>query len=134
MKVRAYADSAQLLFALGSLNNLARNGRVNPAVAKIAGALGIRVVGKATDGVLDPLNKCRGEKRALREILDQMGNLGYKGGKVRISHCMNRESAETLRDMILEKWPQAEIKVYPARGLVSYYAEINGLLVGIEID
>ena len=131
-QVREYADKAQLIFALGSLNNLARNGRVNPAVAKVAGVLGIRVVGKATEGVLDPLSKCRGEKRALAEILSQIEKLGYQGGKVRISHCFNPDAAARMSEMILEKWPQADIRSYPARGLVSFYAELNGLLVGIE--
>jgi len=131
-QLRDYAERAQLLFALGSLNNLARNGRVNPAVAKIAGVLGIRLVGKATDGVLDPLSKCRGEKRALSEMLGQMEKLGFKGGKVGISHCFNPEAADKMADMIREKWPQARVGIWPARGLVSFYAELNGLLVGFE--
>ena len=38
-----------LLFILESMRNLANNGRVSPAVAKIAGLLGIRVVGKASE-------------------------------------------------------------------------------------
>ena len=131
-RVQAYADEVELLFALGSLNNLARNGRVNPAVAKVAGVLGIRVVGKATDGVLDPLSKCRGEKRALAEMLEQMEKLGFKGGKVRISHCFNPDAAEKISGMIVEKWPQAQIQSRNARGLVSFYAELNGLLVAFE--
>lgn len=131
-QVRAYAEKAELLFALGSLNNLARNGRVNPAVAKVAGVLGIRVVGKATNGVLDPLSKCRGEKRALQEMVKQMELLGYQGGKVRISHCFNPEAVEKLSAQILEKWPQAQIQSWPARGLVSFYAELNGLLMAFD--
>ena len=132
-QVRDYADKAQLVFALGSLNNLARNGRVNPAVAKVAGVLGIRVVGKATEGVLDPLSKCRGEKRALAEMLEQMEKLGFKGGKVRISHCFNPDAAQKISSMILEKWPQAQISAHAARGLVSFYAELNGLLMAFEV-
>ena len=131
-QVRDYAEKAQLLFALGSLNNLARNGRVNPAVAKVAGVLGIRVVGKATEGRLDPLSKCRGEKRALAEMISFMESLGYQGGKVRISHCFNPEAMEKISAMIQEKWPQAQIQSRQARGLVSFYAELNGLLVGFE--
>ena len=131
-QVRAYAEKAQLIFALGSLNNLARNGRVSPAAAKVAGVLGIRVVGKAFDGRLDPMSKCRGEKRALAEMLSIMESLGYQGGKVRISHCFNPEAMEKISAMIREKWPQAEIQARQARGLVSFYAELNGLLVAFE--
>ena len=45
----AYLERTGLLFMLESLNNFAANGRVSPAVAKIAGVLGIRIVGKASD-------------------------------------------------------------------------------------
>ena len=64
--VRAYMQHTHLLFTLLSLNNLARNGRVSPAVAKLAGVLGIVIVGKASDvGTLQQMHKCRGEKRAI---------------------------------------------------------------------
>ena len=43
--VRAYAKHTHLLFALESMKNLARNGRVKPLVAKLAGVLDIRIVG-----------------------------------------------------------------------------------------
>lgn len=131
-QLRQYAEDTQLVFALGSLNNLARNGRVNPAVAKVAGVLGIRVVGKVTDGRLDPQSKCRGEKRSIQEMVKLMDDMGYKGGKVRICHCLNPVGAEALTQLVLEKWPGVDIVSRPARGLVCYYAEINGLLISFE--
>ena len=39
---------------------------------------------------------------------------------------------EKISAMIQEKWPQAQIQSRQARGLVSFYAELNGLLVGFE--
>ena len=63
--VEAYSGRTALLFMLESMKNLANNGRVNPIVARAAGLLGIRVVGKASDaGDLEALDKCRGEKKA----------------------------------------------------------------------
>ena len=47
-KVLDYSNHNHTLFCLESMMNLARNGRVNPAVAKIAGVLGIRMVGETT--------------------------------------------------------------------------------------
>ena len=53
-----YRHHTHLLFSLESLANLARNGRVKPAVAAVARMLNIRVIGKASDvGELDVL--CR---------------------------------------------------------------------------
>ena len=118
---------------LESLKNLANNGRVSPIVAKLAGILGIRLVGKASDrGDLEPINKCRGEKNALETMRKQLKELGYTGGKLRITHCLNASAAEALRNMILSEFQGAEIQILPCRGLCSFYAERGGLLVGFE--
>lgn len=131
--VRRYMQHTHLLFTLQSLNNLARNGRVSPAVAKIAGVLGICVVGRASDvGTLQPMHKCRGEKRALEANLAEMKKLGYAGGKVGISHCLNEAAAQQLRAMILAEYPDAPVVIEPCGALCSFYAERGGLIVGFE--
>ncbi len=131
-EIEAYRESTELIFSLESLNNLANNGRVNPAVAKIASVLGIRVVGLAENGELDPRNKVRGEKKALATIIKELQRKNCNGGKIRISHVFNEPAALKLRDMIAEAFPTAQISLDPARALCSFYAERGGLLVGFE--
>ncbi|MBQ9130696.1 MAG: DegV family protein [Clostridia bacterium] len=132
-EIEAYKKHTHLLFTLQSLNNLARNGRVSPSVAKIAGVLGIRVVGKASDqGTLEPLHKCRGEKKALTTILEEMQAHGYNGGKVEILHCQNNDSADILSHLIKQSYPGADIGIRPCTALCAYYAEKGGMLVGFE--
>ena len=118
---------------LESMANLANNGRVSPVVAKVAGLLGIRVVGKASDhGTLEQLNKCRGESRALDAIVNHLKELGFAGGKIRIDHCLNLEAARELKSRILKQFDKARITIHECRGLCSFYAEKGGLLVGFE--
>jgi len=132
-KVREYMKKTHLVFALQSLANLARNGRVSPAVAKIASVLGINIVGKASDvGTLEPLHKCRGEKNALKTLYKTMKELGFAGGKVRISHCLNPQAAKTVLEMIRADFPAADVTIDCAKGLVCYYAEKGGMLIGFE--
>jgi DegV family protein with EDD domain len=132
-EIEAYKETTGLVFMLESLKNLAANGRVSPAIAKIAGVLGIRVVGKASlQGTLEPIHKCRGEAKALTAILSHMEEAGLAEGKVRIAHCQNEAAAQTLAKMIAAKLPKAEIRIHPCRGLCSYYAEKGGMLVGFE--
>ena len=131
--VREYMQHTHLLFTLRSLNNLAKNGRVTPAVAKIASVLRICIMGRASDeGTLEPLQKCRGEKRAMAALFEKMKEIGFKGGKVRIDHCLNLEGAQQLKDMILSVFPSSDIIIGECRALCSYYAERGGLLVGFE--
>ena len=132
-KIEAYKQKTGLVFMLESLKNFAANGRVSPAVAKIAGVLGIRIVGKASDqGTLEPTNKCRGEAKSLSVLMNNLKGFGLAKGKIRIAHCKNEGAAQQLKRMILAELPQVNIKIHKCRGLCSYYAEKGGLLVGFE--
>lgn len=132
-KIQAYLAHTHLMFSLESLANFAKNGRVNPAVAALAGLLGIRVVGKASDeGTLEPLHKCRGERKALLQLLASMKEIGYAGGKVRLAHSYNEKAALSFKEMILSHFPDADVSIRLNRGLCCYYAERGGLLVGFE--
>lgn len=132
-KAEAYKASTGLLFVLASLKNFAANGRVSPSVAKIAGFLGIRVVGKASDaGDLEPLAKCRGEERSLGTMLTFLKAEGVCKGRVRIAYCQNEKAAMQLTEKIQSEFPLACVEIEECRGLCSYYAERGGLLVGFE--
>ena len=131
--IHEYQQHTGLMFMLESMQNLANNGRVNKIVAKAAGILGIRAVGKASDvGTLEPMDKCRGEKKALAALADHMVALGYDGGKMRISHCLNPAAAESLKETILAAFPDADVQIRPTGGLCSFYAEKGGMIIGFE--
>ena len=132
-EIEVYQTHTHLSFSLESLTNLARNGRVNPAVAKLAGVLGIRVVGVASNvGTLEPLHKIRGEQKALEGLYQDMKDRGYKGGVVRIANCQNEPAAQALEALIRVDFPQALVQHECCGGLCSFYAEKGGLLVGYE--
>ncbi len=132
-QIQQYAQSTGLVFMLESLKNFAANGRVSPAVAKLTGLLGIRIVGKASDqGTLEPLHKCRGQARSLQTIAEHLQQEGLMQGKVRIAHCQNNDAALLLQETIKTFAPDADIQIMECYGLCSYYAERGGLLVGFE--
>ena len=132
-KISDYKTHTHLLFVLKSLHNLALNGRVNMAVAKVAKVLNIDVVGTASEeGKLEPLAKVRGIKRAFKEVLKLMSEMKYKGGNLIIDHCKNEKDAETLKAKILALYPEAKIKIRSMRGLCTFYAEEGSLMVGFD--
>lgn len=132
-ETEAYQERTRLFFSLHSVHNLAQNGRVSKVAAAAVGVMGIRIVGTASpEGTLATISKCRGDRKALPELLKQMDLAGYTGGKVRISHVQNPELAETFSKMLLAKYPDADIRCYSAGGLCSYYAELGSLLIGME--
>jgi len=132
-EIEAYHKRSYLVFSLQSLHNFVANGRVSPAVGALVGLLGIRVVGRASEvGTLEPLSKVRGDRKALPELIRIMKELGWKGGKVRISHNENADMAEKLCDMLKALYEKLDVTIDRCRGLCSYYAERGGLLVGFE--
>ncbi len=129
-----YMKKTRLLVTLESLKNLAKNGRVSNAVAKIAGVLGIRVIATASEeGCIDTIHKSRGEKKTLETLKEEMLKLGFNGGKLRISHCENSNAAETFKNMILSVFPKSNICIRHCTGLCSFYAERGGMILGFEI-
>ena len=98
-----------------------------------AGVLGIRAVGQASaEGTLEMLGKCRGERKTLEFLLQEMERLGYKGGSVRIGHCGNAAFSLELYTELRRRFPNADVRRYPLRGLCSYYAERGGIMMGFE--
>jgi len=132
-KVEEYQNNTHILFCLESLTNLARNGRVNPAVAKIAGVLGIRVIGDAQNGQIVPAHKVRGHKKAMQTIVNMMEELGfYDGALIRVAACFAEAQANDLKELVLNKWPNTRFVMEHTTALCSFYAEAGGLMIGIE--
>ena len=130
-----YLSSTHLLFILRSVHNLAQNGRVSKLVAGAIGILGIQILAVASEqGTIEPVEKCRGDKKARSAMVQAMYERGYRGGKVRISHAQNSEAAIAIERALRERFPLADIKTRLCGGLCSYYAERGGVIVGFETE
>lgn len=132
-KVLEYHNHLHTLFCLESMTNLARNGRVNPIVAKLAGTLGIHVAGDAKGGELSPVHKPRGIKKTIRTLVDMIKERGfYDGAILRVAHCFAEDTALSFRDAVLEEFPHTRFYLEPTTALCSFYAEVGGLIVAFE--
>lgn len=132
-KIIEYKKRTHLIFCLESLRNLANNGRVNGAVAKVTELLGIRIVGKASlDGILEITDKVRGAAKAYSAIIKNMQKEGFSGGTVHIHHCKNSQAATFIKEEIKKLFPRAVTVIRETRALCSFYAESGGLLIGFE--
>ena len=132
-QVREYQNHCHILFCLESMNNLARNGRVNPAVAKIASVLGIRACGDAQNGQIIPTQKPRGQKKATETLAAMIRDRGFTNGSwLRIAHCFGETQARLLIDALKKEFPNARYTVEPTGALCSFYAEEGGLMIAME--
>lgn len=132
-QVLEYANHTHILFCLESMINLARNGRVSPAAATIAGLLGIRAAGDVKEGQIIAVSKPRGAKKATQVLLDMLKERGFRNdSQLRIAHCFGEEQAQALIDAVRAEFPGAKIKLEPTTALCSFYAEAGGLMIGFE--
>ena len=130
-ETRLYMQRTRLFFALASLQNFAKNGRINPLIAKGIGVLGLRIIGTASEqGQLKPLDKKRGDAQAYDCMVQHMREAGYCGGRVIITHTDNPGGAEQLRQKIAAAFGSFNGYIAANRALCSYYAEPQSVLLG----
>lgn len=103
---RFLSRHVQHLFVAGSLEMLQRGGRVSKAKAVIGGMLDIRPVLHFVEGKIHPLENVRGEKKALRRLVELMGErgVGLSSQTIGLNFAADRGIAERLRDMVAETY------------------------------
>ena len=78
------------------------------------------------------MHKCRGERRSLETLVEDLETAGFRSGKISIGHCQNETAAEHLKALILEKFKDVQLEIHKFKGLCSFYAEKGGVLIGFE--
>lgn len=103
-------------FTVDDLNFLKRTGRVSGATALIATTLNIKPIlyGDHTGHIVS-CAKAHGRKKAIRMLADKYREkrMDIIAPKVYISHGDCLQDAETLKSMILEITPEADVTVCP---------------------
>lgn len=106
-----YAENLKLKichwFTVDDLVYLKRGGRVSPAVAFVGSVLGIKpVMHVDNDGHLVGVSKARGRRAAIAALANKYEELAENpsGGEVFICHGDCLADANTLAEMLREKW------------------------------
>lgn len=113
----AYAEDLKLhiqhWFFTTDLSHLKRGGRISPAAAMIGGLLNIcPLMHVNEEGKLVPVQKIRGKKKVIEEIVQVMEKNARDGkdysGKVYLSHSDVKEDAEAVIERIRERFKNIE--------------------------
>lgn len=131
-KVDDYIKDMKTIFLLESLDNLIKAGRINKFVAKIATAFSIKpIMGAADDGNICLVQKARGSKKALRKLVDVIGEQGEKLEEkiIGIAHCNCFEKAEKLKEEIMKRYNFKDIIIVETAGISTVYANDGGIVI-----
>ena len=123
--------TTHIIFALSSYNNLVRNGRIPKIAGLVAGKFKLTgIVIGSPEGTIDIKKIVRGSKKIVDTIVTDIKERGENCKNVVISHCENLELAENIKEAINKALENISVTIIPTRGLCSYYAEKNGIIVG----
>lgn len=133
-ELQEYQKSLHLLFVLDKFDNLVKNGRMSRLAAVVATCLYIKPLCIEQGGEIKIYEKPRTRKKALERLVENIGVLSsdFSDKKCYISHCDCESVALELKKTIEEKYSFKKVIVTRMRGLTSFYALENGLLVGFE--
>lgn len=104
--VKFYSEHLEHVFTVDKLEYLYRGGRVSRTSAFLGGVLNIKPILTVKDGKLVPIEKMRGRKKALKRLVELVGERSKKleNLTIAISHGDALDEAEAVRDMIIEKY------------------------------
>ena len=127
-----FIDNMKTYFVLERHDNLLKNGRLNKITGKILNILNIKLVmGSDKIGNIALYAKPRGTKQMLEKLVSliKSSEKPTSGERVVISHCNNPSLAQQLSSAIKQSFDFKEILVVPTRGLSSFYADDQGIIM-----
>ena len=138
IEVEKWRNRLHGYFFTSDLRFFIQGGRVSKAAGFIGGLLKICPVLKITEeGKLKPIEKARGKKQAIENILSKMEKEGYLSTeKCFISHSACPQDAEKLAESIRERFhPEGSIEIFDIGGTIACHTgpgTVSGFFFGKE--
>ncbi|MFB1051754.1 DegV family protein [Paraliobacillus sp. JSM ZJ581] len=130
-------DQTVTLFVLKTIDNLVRGGRLDKVKGAIAKTLNIKLLLHADqDGKVEVLEKVRGDKKALRRFVEQIGDyVSHAENKVlAITHCNAKERAEHVIQNIKETYGFKQAILSDIGSVISTHTGEGSLVISFFKD
>lgn len=122
-------EKIRIVVALSTMKNLVKGGRISPAKAAIGAALSVKPILSVVHGVIEPVGKERGMKKAIAAVADLALADIFLTMPVKYLHSNNVEGVESLSEQIGVKrpigWLGNAVGVHTGEGAVglAYFAK-----------
>ena len=124
---------SQIFFLLQNVDNIMSNGRLNPIIGRAVKALRLCLLATVSpEGTLEVISKVRGFVKTMDKSIEACVDRGCTPKKIIITHCLNPEGAQMMKEKLLDRFPWAHIEILQTGLLCGYYAEKGGLIVALE--
>lgn len=104
-EVEKYAGAMNHIFTVDDLNFLARGGRLSKTSALLGGMLNIKPILSLQEGKLTPIEKIRGQKKAIKYMVDYVENKGgdFSNKIIGLCHSNDPELTATVQLALQER-------------------------------
>lgn len=133
-RITKLRDEMKTYFVLESLETLRKNGRLSAVTAFIAGALNIKPIMGAIDGVIVKKDQQRGIQKALNKMVEiAIKEAGEDSPRktVCITHINNLKRGEEVAAAFKESKRFKDVKIVNGAGVATMYAGDGGIVLGI---
>lgn len=119
--------------ALHTLENAIKGGRINALAGKIIGALNLKAIVHITDGLVEPMDKARGDKNSINKVIDYIKNNVNKtsGTKLAIGHANCPERAMKVKEVLENYHDFKEVYVMEIGPSMGVYTSEGAVLVAV---
>ncbi|MDR2939018.1 MAG: DegV family protein [Clostridiales bacterium] len=130
-KITYFVNNLRTYLILEKFDNLVKNGRMSPTIAKLASILSIKPICKAKDGQIVLHDKARGYQKAATKLINiiKNDNIDFENAVLTISHVKALQKAIDFKDQIAKVVKFKDIIISETSGLCSTYAYMGGIVV-----
>lgn len=117
---------------LQTLENIVKGGRITRFQGTVANIMNIKLICEGIEGEVVPLEKVRGNKRALERLISLIGERGkqdFSNKTIYITHAQNLQDAEFLKAELINRYNPLQVLVYPTGPTVGAYTGVGGLVI-----
>lgn len=104
--IEAQKGNSGVRLTVDTLDYLKKGGRLSNTGALIGNLLNIKPVLGLIDGVVQPVSKARGKKKAVKQMVDAIPAGSFL---IHIAHALAFDEAEQLQKQVAEKFPDASV-------------------------
>ena len=128
-----FRECSQIFFLLKNVDNVMSNGRLNPIIGRAVKALKMCLLATVTkEGSMDVIAKVCSFGKTMDKAVAQCVSRGCSPKKAIITHCLNEEGAEQLKEKFITQFPGVEVEICQTGLLCGYYAEKGGLILAVQ--
>ena len=130
-------EQTTTLFILRTVENLIKGGRLDRFKGAIAKTLNIKLLMKATDeGAIDVAEKVRGNKKAMRRFVEQIGETtsNFENKVISLSYSTTEEKAKKLLQEMKDRYAFKDSLLMEMGPLCATYAGEGGYVMSFFVD